>query len=362
MASEHNIFAKTFEPIPGLRRENASTILLFLVNYMQYAAEVKDPWFGPTEAFASQGLSGSVNYTAYFPKYANGVLGCFEYDEMCNPMSTSSSCAPVNMYGASVSGNLTSLLGFNAKQQSTAERLTIALQRSVFSTAVRELNGGSMLATARSYAWGANPVPDNQWTLELQNWFSTILVTTQVAIRYGDSWLVNVQYPYLTLTTIYRQYVTGYQNTDYNKWVVQPSAQDAWMCHAQITQSSDYASFNVFGLAMILVIGGLIMVLNITLASMVDWIRLQQKSNSLGHLRTAQWKELELLRLHERACVGDNQSSSLSDVPLHSLPVHKSDASRHRTIVSYSVASDSDQSKLLDRNSLHTEQSHEHLT
>lgn len=55
-----------------------------------------------------------------------------------------------------------------------------------------------------------------------------------------------------------RQFVTGYENPLYNNLVTPADGDDAWMCHAQITQSSDYASYNVVYIILILVIGGLV--------------------------------------------------------------------------------------------------------
>jgi hypothetical protein len=148
---------------------------------MIYSGEVDDPWFGPTSP-----VNGTVfgdNMTAYLADRAVSAIACFESAELCNIGLSSRPCAPVNMYGASLQGNLADELGLNRQQISIATRLSAALQRSSFSTAVRELNGGSLRATAKSFAWGSNPVAEDQWILEMQSWFATILVTTQTAIR-----------------------------------------------------------------------------------------------------------------------------------------------------------------------------------
>lgn len=55
-----------------------------------------------------------------------------------------------------------------------------------------------------------------------------------------------------------RQFVAGYENKLHNDLVTPANEDDVWMCHAQITQSSDYASYNVFYIVLILVIGGLV--------------------------------------------------------------------------------------------------------
>lgn len=176
-----NTLSRTFDPIPAFRRDNASTVLIFLMNDMIYSGNVDDPWFGPTSP-----VNGTVfgdNMTAYLADRAVNTIACFEYAELCNAGISSRPCAPVDMYGAGLQGDLANELSLNRRQISISTRLSAALQRSSLSTAVRELNGGSLRATAKSFAWGSNPVAEDQWILEMQSWFSTILITTQLAIR-----------------------------------------------------------------------------------------------------------------------------------------------------------------------------------
>jgi hypothetical protein len=163
-----NTLSRTFDPIPAFRRENSSTVLVFLMNDMIYSGNVDDPWFGPTSP-----VNGTVfgdNMTAYLADRPVSTLACFEYAELCNTGISSRPCAPVDMYGASLQGDLADELSLNRQQIS-------------LSTAVRELNGASLRAAAKSFAWGSNPVAEDQWILEMQSWFSTILITTQYAIR-----------------------------------------------------------------------------------------------------------------------------------------------------------------------------------
>jgi hypothetical protein len=176
-----NTLSRTFDPIPAFRRDNASTVLVFLMNNMIYSGNVEDPWFGPTSP-----VNGTVfgdDMTAYLADRPVSTIACFEYAEICNTGEPSRPCTPVDMYGASLQGDLTTELGLNRQQISIATRLSAALQKSSLGTAVRELNGGSLRATAKSFAYGSNPVAKDQWILEMQSWFSTVLITTQFAIR-----------------------------------------------------------------------------------------------------------------------------------------------------------------------------------
>jgi hypothetical protein len=49
------------------------------------------------------------------------------------------------------------------------------------------------------------------------------------------------------------------------EYKVAPTAEEQWMCQNQLVQRDDYASFSVLGVALILVIGGLIIVVQLML-------------------------------------------------------------------------------------------------
>jgi hypothetical protein len=78
--------------------------------------------------------------------------------------------------------------------------------------------------------------------LELNNWFGTMMANLQLRSL---------------------QYATGPGSLRFFKYVHQPQSRDKQeMCTHQIIRQNDFASFNVLGLAIIFVVGGLIIVLN----------------------------------------------------------------------------------------------------
>lgn len=93
-----------------------------------------------------------------------------------------------------------------------------------------------------SYDNTGSSLSSDQWTLELQQWFGASLAVTEMAAK---------------------QFVTGFGDEVYDQYIKPAAAQDDWMCHAQVTKSAMYALFNVHGMSIVLVFGGLIVLMNL---------------------------------------------------------------------------------------------------
>ena len=94
------------------------------------------------------------------------------------------------------------------------------------------------------------------------------------------------------------EYVTGPNDPSDGGNIVDLPDEDKWMCTNQIVRRDDYISFNVLGLAIILVVGGGLIVLNLTLISMVSRI---QQSTERGQRRNEEWQASDMLQLHRIA-------------------------------------------------------------
>jgi len=255
-------------------------MLVFLTNMASYIGPTNDPWFNATVPRIDTEAGTGAKLTDYYNPKDNSVMACFDHTQICNTALPSSPCMPLDMYGQSYLGNVTKILSFNRRQASMATRLIEALEISPVAQVIGQLNGNSMLAAKEAFDWSSPALPDNQWILELRNWFSASLILSQMNIR---------------------QYVTGFGREDYNKRKIPPLPEDAWMCHAQITQSTQYSSFSVFGLCMILIVGGLFIVVDLCLNTAIDKWRARNKASPNAHRRSEQWSQMALLNLHEKA-------------------------------------------------------------
>ncbi|PIA93909.1 hypothetical protein CB0940_04186 [Cercospora beticola] len=268
-----------FVPTAGLSRNQSTTLLMFLMNGYTYSAgPVHDPWFKTTNSHTIPHITYSgATYETWFAEYDTiGTLACFEDDEICNPAL--GICSPVNPYGSSLSGDLTELLRLNEKQGSTLRRVTDALAKSAFGDMVVELNGASMLARRRSFDNTGSSLPANQWVLELQQWVSTSLVATEIAAK---------------------QFVTGYGNEAYNRYVRPPTAVESWMCQNQVTTSTAYSSFSVLGLGIIVALGALIVLTNMFIEPIMLRLPGTTKWATKQKVISTAWRMSELLALHD---------------------------------------------------------------
>jgi len=78
------------------------------------------------------------------------------------------------------------------------------------------------------------------------------------------------------------------------------------MCHAQITQSSDYASFNFVYIVLVLVVGGFIIAASYIVPWAADRLRKQDKTEPepapLSKFDPSLWRNMALPNLVEQAC------------------------------------------------------------
>ena len=114
------------------------------------------------------------------------------------------------------------------------------------------LGSGYLLAQQYNTSGYSTAVPDNQWILEFENWFAIRLTTMQQYII---------------------DYIVGPSNPIYQKYVRPPTDNATWMCSNQIVQRSGYSSFSILGMVVILVVGGLIIIMNLIIESLLDHVR-----------------------------------------------------------------------------------------
>jgi hypothetical protein len=88
--------------------------------------------------------------------------------------------------------SLSKILGLNQRQTAIAKRLQDAVFNSNLFDLVTSVGTDSLLAYQSPYGY---LLPPNQWTLEVENWFATVITALNLA------------------TT---QFVTGFQRTRYN--------------------------------------------------------------------------------------------------------------------------------------------------
>lgn len=142
------------------------------------------------------------------------------------------------------------------------------------------LGADSLLASSYLYQWSSLPLQDDQWILELSNWFSTSLIALQL-------------------------FSTSYIQTSSPQWDMlntkkdPPAADQEWMCSNQIVRRDDHTSFNVLSLTIIIGVGCLIIIIvNLTVKRLVK--RLQPKTPE-NLFRSQDWTTQGTLQLQRLA-------------------------------------------------------------
>ncbi len=157
-------------------------------------------------------------------------------------------------------------------QKMILDRILYAVEQT-FATIGQAGEDGNLLASSSTDNWFSTNLPDDQWILELQNWFVMLLVNLQLYVV---------------------DYATGLNNPTYNHYITRASAQQQWMCHNQIVQRDDYTSFSVLGLAIIILSGGLVMFVNVTVSRFWPWLT-SRRDRDRRH--EGRWRSYELLEL-----------------------------------------------------------------
>ncbi|KAH3944986.1 hypothetical protein HBI56_057610 [Parastagonospora nodorum] len=261
-------------PIPELNRTDADIELLFLrqVNGMQYAEPVTDPWFESTVPITSEYMDQPGQYknvTVFGSEYPINAVGCARQFQWCDT-STGSNPTCTELTGLQPAITQSRKIFKSTKQRVTLERLIYILNWGMgFEAIVGAMAGNVLLMNKYGNYRTASPRPD-QWIQELSHMFGTLLTNWQIRN--------------------YR-YTGGYQSSiDIEPIIGAPFANETWMCDAQLVRREDYQSLSVLGLALICAIGGLIVIINLSLDSIVGWY--QKKYKTREHA-TAEWEMLQ---------------------------------------------------------------------
>ena len=269
-------------PRPFLHRNDADISLAFLSsNSIVYSNATDDPWYSAHSNPLTVSINGSalnensdsiINATVYFRDHPVSVLGCAEQYQICNPGSDHRDiCSPLTgLYALNREG-----LGLNNRQKITADAL--------FSTtttigSLLEILGTSAL-TARNSLHGAMQasLPDNQWTLEVEGWFNSILAQIQRAVL---------------------EYATGPSDPNLLPFILKAEGIEKMVCRNQKARTAKAQNFNVLAIVLIFALGTLIIVINTLLDQVVS--TLQKRSNPSNHRRLA-WKTDAMLQTQRLA-------------------------------------------------------------
>ncbi|RDW62486.1 hypothetical protein BP5796_10788 [Coleophoma crateriformis] len=276
--------ASSFMPIPQLLRPDGDGTIVFLSgDGVLFSEPMNGDWYHATEAFMEYKLAESTQAQTegtmmYRLTEAASPLGCVEQWQWCNSAyarsPAESGCGPLasftdSLYRAAPYFNLTGDEVLNVARSNSS---LPASQRFVWQALLQSYsntNIGSILTTLGAKSLASQslmnsgsqlPLPDNQWQLDVTNWWNIILALLQ--LTYVDT----------------GQGVTSSELLEFQK-----------------IRSTSYTSFNLFALLLIYIGGGLIVVTSFSLEPILACLQRRRKHKEYSYL---EWSTNSTLQLH----------------------------------------------------------------
>ncbi|KAL1626675.1 hypothetical protein SLS54_002838 [Diplodia seriata] len=262
-----------FDPIPELRQLEGDITLYFLSpNFVMFSRKMDDPWYSAHTDFVEvfmTGLDGKM--TMYRADEPASVLACVSQYQICNPNQPANrQCTALGSIEDIESGLKS--LHFNDRQGKVIEWFGSLLSFSIY-TLIGDL-GSSVLTSRYSLSGGLQaPIPNNQWQLEVEHWFTI--------------WLANLQ-------QLFVSYATGPSDPEVMRWVRTPKDDtERNICRNQKIVTTAYTNFNTLGLCLTFAVGTLIIVVSYTIEPVVSCIQKRRTLDTYSRLECVE--ELEVV-------------------------------------------------------------------
>ncbi|KAI1360715.1 hypothetical protein F5Y08DRAFT_348529 [Xylaria arbuscula] len=275
-----------FTPIPELARPDGDTTMIFLSgNGVPFGQLMDDGWYRATDFLTTISHSlASGGEKVYRPSVAASPMGCVQQWQWCNsayPRDTG--CGPLAgqsdaLYGAATLFNLTSEDLYPDRPLSSealgTRLIWPALLTLGYPTALPSLLGHlgakSLASQSRLYSGVQWALPNNQWQLDVIQWWNTILASVQASCD-----------------PEFREYISPPLNEDEQK-----------LCNSQKIRSSTHSSFSLFGLYIIFIFGAIIICVSFALEPVLACLYKRRKYKPYTHF---EWISNNSLQLHRLA-------------------------------------------------------------
>jgi hypothetical protein len=264
-----------FTAIPELSSPNRSVTLVFEVFSGSYVGPNDDLWLAAH-------VKPDPSLNLFFPDSRINVLACTEQHQFCNPNLSSNrtqQCTPlqsidqVTLQDPARNGSLFD----NDYQKAIAQIIFRATMTSSWEFVARALDP-LLLADNLANNGLSEPLPNNQWILEAENWFAIMMVNIQQLVADTAT----------SAPSIDPQYTQPQADTD--------SGMDQY-CRNQIIHQDNFSNFSVLGITVIFVFGGIIICASLVLETIVSSLQIRFKRGLYRQVRwrldsTLQWQRM----------------------------------------------------------------------
>ncbi|KAL9114976.1 MAG: hypothetical protein Q9227_001219 [Pyrenula ochraceoflavens] len=268
-ANANSTPGESWTPLPAMNKSRADITLLFLsMNGIRFSRPSDDPVFSAHLEGGSITTTDGEKVSWYDPDH---------YVSVCNPIqkpsssSSSDSDEEEDMLCTPLVGSTDFLhyatdatYSFTPLQQGAIDRISAIAQFTNIYSAVNMRGASALRAQETLNDLDQAPLPNNQWTVEVTNWFTTGLARLQRGVL---------------------EYATGPLNVGEGSYVWQPGNKvHRKMCRNQIVKAGAEGtiSFGVLGVAIILAVGGGIILISLILEPIVGFIQMRRNHGGLG--------------------------------------------------------------------------------
>lgn len=235
----------SFVPIPQLSRNDADISIIFLSGDGVFSAyPTYDPWYQATTPLAQMNSTGDTGTVqVYRQNEAASPLGCASQWQFCNAYDTA--CGPLASFQDALAG---ALLAFEGD---AADRLSwfiysLDIDEGMLPGMLEEAQGTALLSTqSLSSGYQGAALPDNQWQLEVTNWFAICLAYMQQTLL---------------------ETVSGAGSTSSALTLQNPDTAAAKrLCQSQKIRTTKYSSFSFFGVLFTYILGVVVIAVSFAL-------------------------------------------------------------------------------------------------
>ena len=282
----------TWIPVSALQERNADVSIYFiLMNSVNFLEPCEDPVFAAHVPFDAV---PTISYRADRPV---SVMSCIEQNRICNPVNER--CSPLHgrsqmtVHKESSPTNLILDLNLNVQQIAALERIDWALMQSGIYDSVNFREVGNLRAADTLLSGPMQlALPANQWQLEVTGWFEESLARLQHLMQeYATGPTIEIEGSELLQPWLPEK---GETISD-DKAIRVLRQTEEYHCFNQITRDTQGTiSFSVLGLAIIFAIGGLVILVSLTIVPVVAWL---QGRFNFGEYKRRTWLLDEMLQL-----------------------------------------------------------------
>ena len=256
---------------------------------MEYYTPVDDPWFSAHVPYNKR-YNADTEVPTFVADRLSSPLGCTTSHQFCNPnLPPGSACTQLNGWNQTLQSPTTQPdLQFNDRQQATYIRLMEAAYAASLDQVVIALDQSILLAVQEAAKDTTNSLPSDQWKDE-------VFQLNSLMLAYLQSLMVS--------------YVTGPWFSAYNHYIQPPSTpEEQEFCKNQINADDSLYCFSILGMAIILVVGGLIVLVNLTLEPLVRLFRNMRK-NDRGLYKQLEWDTTATMQLQRLVYEGQGSGT-----------------------------------------------------